>query len=152
MVGIDRADRNADLWTAITGFVLLLCALPFFLAPLNGLWQAGFCLLVGVIASCPASGSLCWPTAPPGPPMLAPLSYAQLHLVVRLRLRRLRHSTPDRWTLVGAVIIALSGTYVVHLERVRVAALRTGALPRPVVKTEHRDRQEQPPARKGLQS
>ena len=125
LVGVDRATVTL-IWTAVTGFVLLLCALPFFLAPLNGR-QAGLCLLVGVIAS---SGQwmalLAYRYA--RATVLAPLSYAQLiwssifgYLVF--------HTTPDRWTLLGAVIIALSGSYVVHLERLRVAALRTGAVP-----------------------
>ena len=124
MVGIDRADVTL-LWTAITGFVLLLCALPFFLAPLS-LWQAGFCLSIGVVA---AGGQwfslLAYRTA--RATMLAPLSYAQLLWSSAFGYVAF-HSTPDQWTLVGAVIIALSGTYVVHLERVRVAALRTGAV------------------------
>ncbi|WP_158747294.1 DMT family transporter [Acidisphaera sp. L21] len=124
LVGLDRASVTL-MWTAMTGFVLLLCALPFFLAPLT-LRQLGLCLAVGVIASCGQLFSLLayrYARAT----VLAPLTYAQLiwssffgYLVFR--------AVPDRWTLVGAVIIALSGTYVVHLERVRVAALRTGAI------------------------
>ena len=123
MVGFDRADVTL-MWTAMTGFVLLLCALPFFLAPLS-LWQAMFCLLIGVIATCGQWFSLLAYRAARAT-MLAPLSYAQLLWSSAFGYVAF-HSVPDRWTLGGALIIGLSGTYVVHLERVRVAALRTGA-------------------------
>ncbi len=123
LVSVDRSGVTL-LWTACTGFVLLLCAVPFFLTPLS-LWQAGLCVLVGVVAS---TGQwlavLAYRYA--RATVLAPLTYSQLiwssvlgYLVFG--------NLPDRWTLVGAVIIAGSGIYVVHLERVRVAALRTGA-------------------------
>lgn len=123
LAGIDRTAVTL-IWTALTGFVLLLCLLPFFLAPLTPR-LAGLCLLVGVIAS---SGQwlalLAYRHA--RATVLAPLSYAQLIWSSAFGYAVFR-ATPDRWTLVGGVIIALSGTYVVHLERVRVAALRTGA-------------------------
>ena len=123
LVGIDRAGVTL-LWTAVSGFVLLLCALPFFLAPLT-LRQAGLCLMVGVVASL---GQWCALLAYRSArvTVLAPLSYAQLIWSSVFGYAVFR-AIPDGWTLVGAVIIALSGTYVVHLERVRVAALRTGA-------------------------
>ena len=123
MVGIDRSTVTI-LWTATTGFVLLLCAVPFFLGPLTAK-EAGLCLAVGVVASAGQySATIAYRYA--RATVLAPLTYAQLiwssvlgYLVFGAK--------PDRWTLVGAMIIALSGLYVVHLERVRVAALRSGA-------------------------
>ena len=123
LVGIDRAGVTL-LWTAVSGFVLLLGALPFFLAPLT-LRQAGLCLMVGVVASL---GQWCALLAYRSArvTVLAPLSYAQLIWSSVFGYAVFR-AIPDGWTLAGAVIIALSGTYVVHLERVRVAALRTGA-------------------------
>ncbi len=123
LVTIDRASVTL-IWTAVSGFVMLLCALPFFLTPLTTEASA-LCLLVGVVAS---SGQwlslLAYRHA--RATVLAPLSYAQLIWSSAFGFV-VFHAAPDRWTLVGAVIIALSGTYVVHLERVRVAALRTGA-------------------------
>ncbi len=123
LVNVDRSSVTL-LWTAVTGFILLLCAVPFFLAPLT-LWQAGLCLAVGVVAS---SGQwlavLAYRHA--RATVLAPLTYSQLIWSSVLGFL-VFGNVPDRWTLVGAVIIAGSGVYVVHLERVRVAALRTGA-------------------------
>ena len=124
LVGVDRSSTTL-LWTAGTGFVLLLCAVPFFLSPLT-LPQAGLCLAVGVIAS---TGQwlavLAYRYA--RATVLAPLTYAQLIWSSVLGLL-VFGTVPDRWVLIGAVIIAASGLYVVNLERVRVAALRTGAL------------------------
>ena len=58
--------------------------------------------------------------------VLAPLGYAQLIWSSFLGLY-VFGALPDSYTLVGTVIMAFSGVYVVHLERVRVAALRSGA-------------------------
>lgn len=120
LVSIDRAGVTL-IWTACTGFVLLLCALPFFLAPLTA-GQLGLCLLVGVVASTAQwLALLAYRYARAS--LLAPLTYVQLISSSVLGYVAFGVA-PDRWTLFGAIIIALSGTYVVHLERVRVARLR----------------------------
>ena len=123
LVGIDRSTVTL-LWTAGTGFVVLLCALPFFLAPLT--WRlAGLCVTVGVVASCGQwLAVLAYRHA--RATALAPLSYAQLIWSSVLGLV-VFGTIPDHWVYIGAAVIALSGVYVVHLERVRIAALRTGA-------------------------
>ena len=123
LVGVDRSSTTL-LWTAGTGFVLLLCVVPFFLAPLTPR-QAGLCLAVGVVASTAQwLAVLAYRYA--RATVLAPLSYAQLIWSSAFGFM-VFGAAPDRWTLAGAAIIAGSGLYVVHLERVRVAALRTGA-------------------------
>lgn len=121
--GIDRPGVTL-LWTAATGFVMLIAALPFFLAPMT--WRlAGLSVALGVIAS---TGQwlavLAFRHA--RATVLAPLGYAQLIWSSVLGLL-VFGNVPDRWVVVGAVIIALSGVFIVHLERVRVAALRAGA-------------------------
>ena len=121
--GIDRPGVTL-LWTAATGFVMLMAALPFFLAPMT--WRlAGLSVALGVIAS---TGQwlavLAFRHA--RATVLAPLGYAQLIWSSMLGLL-VFGSVPDRWVVVGAIIIALSGVFIVHLERVRVAALRAGA-------------------------
>jgi drug/metabolite transporter (DMT)-like permease len=123
LVGIDRSGVTV-LWSAGTGFIMLLCMLPFFLAPISWGYFGG-CLAVGVVAS---SGQwlaiLAYRYA--NATVLAPLGYAQLIWSSFLGLF-VFGVLPDSYTLIGAVIIAFSGVYVVHLERVRVAALRSGA-------------------------
>ncbi len=117
---IDRPGVTL-LWTAATGLVLLVAILPFFLAPMT--WRlAGLSVALGVIAS---SGQwlavLAYRHA--RATVLAPLGYAQLIWSSVLGLL-VFGNVPDRWVVVGAVIIAASGLSIVHGERVRVAALR----------------------------
>ena len=123
LVGVDSSGVTLA-WTAGTGFLMMLAALPAFLAPLT-LPQAGMCLAVGVVAS---SAQWCAVLAYryARASVLAPLSYAQLIWSSALGML-VFGAVPDQWTVMGAAIIAASGLYIVHLERVRVAALRTGA-------------------------
>ena len=119
IVGIDRASVTL-LWTSVTGFVLLLGALPFFLQPMS-LREFALCLAVGVVASAGqwlAVLAYLYARAT----VLAPLTYAQLIWSSALGLL-VFGTVPDRFVVTGALIIGLSGLYVVHLERVRVAAL-----------------------------
>ena len=117
MAGNERTDVTL-LWTAMSGFGLLLCALPFFLAPLSAA-QLGFCVLVGVVAS---MGQWCALLAyrQARASVLAPLSYAQLLWATGLGFL-VFGTVPDAWVFVGAAIIAVSGVAVVQLERRRVA-------------------------------
>ncbi len=120
LAGIDRSGVTL-LWTALTGFVLLVAVLPFFLAPMT--WPlAGLSVALGVVAS---SGQwlavLAYRHA--RATVLAPLGYAQLIWSSTLGLL-VFGNVPDRWVVVGAAIIAASGVYIVHLERVRIAGLR----------------------------
>lgn len=117
---IDRPGVTL-LWTALTGFVLLVAILPFFLAPMT--WPlAGLSVALGVVAS---SGQwlavLAYRHA--RATVLAPLGYVQLIWSSALGLL-VFGNVPDRWVVVGAVIIAASGLSIVHGERVRIAALR----------------------------
>lgn len=125
LAGIDRSGVTL-LWTAATGLTLLMAVLPFFLTPMT--WPlAGLSVALGVIAS---TGQwlavLAYRHA--RATALAPLGYAQLIWSSVLGLL-VFGSVPDRWMVIGAVVIALSGVSIVHLERVRVAALRAGARP-----------------------
>ena len=54
---------------------------------------------------------------------LAPLSYIQLLWSTGLGLV-LFANFPDAWTLAGGTVIAASGLYVIHRERVRRAEAR----------------------------
>ena len=127
LVGVDRSSVTL-FWTASTGFVLLLCVVPFFLTPLT-LRQFGFCLAVGVVAS---GGQwlavLAYRYGRAS--VLAPLTYAQLIWSSVLGFAVFR-TVPDRWTLLGALIIAASGIYVVRLERIRMASVQARATASP---------------------
>ena len=107
------------LWTASTGLLVLSALLPFAFRP-PGLAQVGIALMVGLVAS---TGQ--WLTIlafrNTAASVLAPLSYAQLLWSSTLGYL-VFHAVPDRWTLVGAVVIAGSGFYTVHHERARLKA------------------------------
>lgn len=113
LVGIDRSVVTV-FWTATVGLVVLLAMLPFFLRPLTAV-QLGFCLAVGVVAS---SGQLfavlAYRHAPAS--VLAPLSYAQLIWSSFLGWLVFAN-VPDRWVLLGGVVIAASGLYILRLQR-----------------------------------
>jgi drug/metabolite transporter (DMT)-like permease len=109
-------------WSASVGLVLLSLLVPFVwqtpdLAGWIGLAFLGFIgslahlLLILAYARAPASS-------------LAPLSYLQLIWSTILGLL-LFGNFPDRWTLAGGAIVAASGLYVIHRERLR----RREALP-----------------------
>ena len=119
LVGVDRSTVTL-LWTAGTGLIVLLVLLPFFAVPLS-LPQALFCVATGVVAS---GGQwlalLAYRYA--RATVLAPLSYGQLIWSSALGYL-VFHTVPDRWVLVGALIIAASGLAVVRIERSRVAKL-----------------------------
>jgi drug/metabolite transporter (DMT)-like permease len=123
LAGIDRSGVTL-LWTSASGLALLLTLLPFYLAPMNGR-LAGLSVAVGVVAST-AQWLAVLAYRHARATVLAPLSYAQLIWSSLLGLI-VFGTAPDRWVALGAAVIALSGVYVLHLERVRVAALRTGA-------------------------
>jgi drug/metabolite transporter (DMT)-like permease len=119
LAGVDRSGVTI-LWTAVTGFVLLLAILPFNLAPMT--WRlAALSVVVGVIASAGQwFAVLAYRHA--RATVLAPLSYGQLIWSSALGFV-VFGAAPDRWVVIGAVIIALSGVYVVQLERARLASL-----------------------------
>jgi len=94
------------LWSSVTGLVLLLALLPFVFVPVS-LVDLGKTILLGVIAS---SGQLLMVMAFRHAPasLLAPFSYLQLLWAIFFGWLVFA-SLPDVWTLVGGVIIAISG-------------------------------------------
>jgi len=118
LAGVDRPGITL-FWTAATGFVLFMAALPFNLAPIGGT-LAGLCVVLGVVATAGQwLAILAYRHARAS--ALAPLSYAQL--IWASGLGWLVFGTlPDRWVLLGACVIAGSGLYVVQMERRRVSS------------------------------
>jgi drug/metabolite transporter (DMT)-like permease len=117
MSGWDDAATTL-LWSALTGFVVLSCTMPFvFVVPDAG--DFALALLLGLVAS---TGQYLMVLAyrHAGASLLAPLSYAQL--IWSSSLGFLVFATlPDRWTILGALIIVASGIYTAHRTRVRAS-------------------------------
>ena len=119
---ITRKISNSDtpqttvLWSAGIGTAVLSLILPF-----QAIWptpkQLGLSLILGVLAS---GGQwvviLAHRIAPAS--LLAPFFYSQLLWVSVLGFL-VFGNLPDIWTIVGATIIAASGLYTAHRERVR---------------------------------
>jgi len=106
------------IWSSLLGLVLLSLWVPFdwvspdlsgwlMLALMGALASLGHLLLILAYARAPAS-------------TLAPLSYVQLIWSTAIGFVWFGNF-PDRWTLLGGAIIAASGLYVIHRERMRRA-------------------------------
>jgi drug/metabolite transporter (DMT)-like permease len=117
---LSRSDGWATtlIWSAVVGLVVLSFMVPFYWQPpglsgwlglafLGGLGGASHLLMIFAYARAPAS-------------TLAPLSYIQLIWSTALGFF-LFANFPDAWTLAGGAVIAGSGLYVIHRERVRRA-------------------------------
>jgi drug/metabolite transporter (DMT)-like permease len=127
---ITRKISNSDtpqttvLWSAGIGTAVLSLILPF-----QAIWptpkQLGLSLVLGVLAS---GGQwvviLAHRIAPAS--LLAPFFYGQLLWVSVLGFL-VFGNLPDIWTIVGAAIIAASGLYTAHRERVRRQERRRAA-------------------------
>jgi drug/metabolite transporter (DMT)-like permease len=94
------------LWSSVTGLVVLVVLLPFVFVPVS-LIDLSQNILLGIIAS---SGQLLMVMAFRHAPasLLAPFSYLQL-LWATFGGWLVFSTLPDIWTLVGGVIIAISG-------------------------------------------
>jgi drug/metabolite transporter (DMT)-like permease len=111
------------LWTAGVGFLVLSLLLPVaVLLRGQGLampeaGQVGLGLLIGLVSSVAQWLVVLAYRAAPAT-VLAPFSYSQL-LTSGLLGLLVFGNAPDGWTLLGAAVIAASGLYTAHRERVR---------------------------------
>lgn len=133
-MGMTDPPATTLLWTAGVGFVVLTILMATgilfggpgrVIQPDAG--QVGLGLLIGVVSSVAQYlVVLAYRAAPAS--VLAPFSYVQL-LFSGLLGFIMFGTVPDRWTVLGACVIAASGLYTVHRERVRARerarALRT---------------------------
>lgn len=103
-------------WSAMIGLLGVTALLPLFWQPLT-LQGMLLGVLIG-IASTIGHWLVILAFRHADASLLAPFSYAQL-LWVSIFGFFLFSALPDLWTLVGAVIIAGSGLYIAHRERVR---------------------------------
>jgi drug/metabolite transporter (DMT)-like permease len=115
---LSRSDgwTTTLIWSSLLGLILLSLWAPFdwrspdlagwlILAFLGAIGSLGHLLLILAYARAPAS-------------TLAPLSYVQLIWSTGIGFVWF-DNFPDRWTLTGGAIIAASGLYVIHRERLR---------------------------------
>ncbi len=118
---LSRSDSWATtlIWSALAGLVVLSLLAPFdWKAPdLAGWFTLAFLGIVGSVAHL----LMILAYARAAASTLAPMSYIQLIWSVALGLV-LFGNFPDHWTLIGGAIIAGSGLYVIHRERLRRAA------------------------------
>jgi drug/metabolite transporter (DMT)-like permease len=122
---IASTERSATtlVWSAATGLVLLTALLPWNFVWLEP-WQWPLALLLGVMSSTGQSLIVLAHRYAPAS-LLAPFSYAQL-LWATVAGYLVFHALPDGWTWSGAAIIATSGLYTVHRERVRARERAAG--------------------------
>ncbi len=115
MAGADRPATTL-FWSAAVGFVVLSALLPFdFVVPSAA--QVGLGLLLGVISSA-GQWLIVLAYRHAAASVLAPFAYFQLLSSALLGFLAFG-AAPDGWTLVGAGVIAASGLYTAHRERVR---------------------------------
>ena len=123
---IARAGDGAEvtlLWSAGVGFLVLTGALGF--GVVVPTWpQVGLGVMVGVVSSA-GHGLVVLAYRATAASVLAPISYLQL-IFSSVMGMLLFSAWPDGWTVVGAAVIAGSGLYTAHRERMRARAARGG--------------------------
>jgi drug/metabolite transporter (DMT)-like permease len=123
-IGIADPPATTLFWTAGVGFAVLTVLMAGGLAfggpgaiELPGATETGLGLLIGLISTAAQwLVVLAYRAAPAS--LLAPFSYVQLIFSGLLGFVMFG-TVPDRWTFLGAGIIAASGLYTAHRERVR---------------------------------
>lgn len=120
MMSTTESPMTTLVWSALVGLVLVSALLPFVWQPLTPRTVAlgifiGVASTIGhwvvILAFRHADASL-----------LAPFSYVQL-LGVTVLGYFVFSVLPDIWTLVGAVVVAGSGLYIAHRERLKARRL-----------------------------
>ena len=122
-IGAVDAPETTLFWTAAVGFIVVTLLLPLLMlfspagVTLPSLAQIGLGVLVGIFsAAAQYMVVLAYRAAPAS--VLAPFSYTQLLTSGLVGVAMFGH-VPDGWTLLGASVIAASGLYMAHRERVR---------------------------------
>jgi drug/metabolite transporter (DMT)-like permease len=127
MAGADDATTTLA-YSAVVGLVVLTAFLPLgWVTP--GWREIGLGIALGILSTV---GHLFVVLAyrRASASVVAPFSYFQLIVSGTLAFL-VFGAVPDRWTFVGAAVIAASGLYTAHRERVRAAELRRSRAARP---------------------
>jgi drug/metabolite transporter (DMT)-like permease len=107
---------NSLVYTALVGTVVTTLAVPFFWVPPQGIdW-----LLMACVGFLGGAGHFAMIKAyeRAAAAVVAPLTYSEL-IWATLAGFAVFGDLPDAWTFVGAAIIAASGIYILHRERLR---------------------------------
>jgi drug/metabolite transporter (DMT)-like permease len=112
----DEAPETTIVWSSLVALVASSMMVPFFWTTPT-LWQLGIGVVIGVMS---AIGHImvifAFGSVPPS--VLAPYTYVQLIWAVGFGYLMFG-TVPDRWIVLGGVIIAASGIYTAHRERIR---------------------------------
>lgn len=112
----DEAAETTIVWSALIAFAVGLASMPFvFIMPTPR--EFGICVLIG-LASSVAHAMVIVAYSRATASSLAPYSYSQLVWAAAAGVLFFG-TLPDGWVITGAAIIAASGIYTVHRERVR---------------------------------
>lgn len=120
MMSTTESPMTTLVWSALVGLVLVSALLPFVWQPLTPRTVA-LGIFIGV-ASTIGHWVVILAFRHADASVLAPFSYMQL-LGVSVLGYFAFSVLPDTWTLVGAVVIAGSGLYIAHRERIRARRL-----------------------------
>jgi drug/metabolite transporter (DMT)-like permease len=118
MSGTDQATTTLA-YSAAVGLGLLTCLVPFVWVTPTGA-ELGLALAMGALSSA-GHGLIVLAYRHASASVIAPFSYIQLIWAGALGLV-VFGSVPDRLTVLGAAVIAASGLYTAHRERVRASA------------------------------
>ncbi|WP_298964767.1 DMT family transporter [uncultured Methylobacterium sp.] len=115
------APQTTMTWSAVVGFAILSCIVPFVWTAPN-LEQVGIGLMIGVIST---AGhwiiTIAYRHAPAS--TLVPFSYSQIVWAALFGFA-LFGTVPDVYVALGVTVIAASGLYTAHRERIGRAAAR----------------------------
>jgi len=112
----DDPPETTIVWSALATLAASTAVLPFFWS-VPTLNELALCAIVGVgSAASHAMIVVAYGRAPAS--ALAPYAYAQLVFAAGCGYAFFG-TLPDRWVILGAVVIAASGLYTIHRERVR---------------------------------
>jgi drug/metabolite transporter (DMT)-like permease len=117
----NEAPEATLSWTGLSGFVVMTALMPFFWSAPD-LTQVALGLGSGLLSTVGhAFVVLAFRRA--GASTLAPFTYVQL-LFAGFFAYLVFSTVPSLWTVAGGVVIAASGLYTAHRERVRAAEAR----------------------------
>ena len=116
VLSADDRSESTIVWSALVTFVAASCFLPFVWRTPT-LQELGFATLLG-LGSSMSHAMIVIAYGRAQASALAPYAYAQL-VFAAICGYVFFGTLPDRWVVLGSTVIAASGLYTIHRERVR---------------------------------